>query len=229
MTKAKEPEEFFEVLRSAKREKELIKARPESKAGAEPVQKQPEPAAKPPPKSPIENKFPFSVFAENEPTITLRRSTLIFSVIVVAVLLFISYALGKRVSRARPPQKKPAVKSGEIKETRRPALPEELRNKSVICMKVFDHTQNAGPANARAYREFLNVSPDAAFIKSRGKKAFIISHDRKLIVCIGPFDGLTSPHVNWLLPKLRKLRHNGVQQFANAEVKPLPHYAKLFQ
>ena len=55
-------------------------------------------------------------------------------------------------------------------EVRRPALPEQLRNKCAVYLKVFDHTQEAGAANARAYRDFLSSSADAAFIRAAGKQ-----------------------------------------------------------
>ncbi len=175
-----------------------------------------------------EPKFPFSVFAEHEPTITIRRSTHIFVVIVIAVLLFIAYALG---TRSRPPRAfrgKTAARLAGVIETRGPALPDYLRNKYVVCMKEFDHTQDAGLANARAYRDFLNTSPDAGFIRAAGKAAFIVAEARRLIVCVGPFDFPSNADINGLLPRLRALPREGVRHFANADARPLPQYARLF-
>ncbi|MFH1732811.1 MAG: hypothetical protein ABIF82_14325 [Planctomycetota bacterium] len=196
-----------------------------------PEAQRPPPAAAASPETPpaaARRSFPMSVFAEDEPAITVRRSTLIFAAVVVVILFFIAFALGRRTAPRPKTSGRATVERNSREETRRPAVPDELRNKSVICLRVFSHTQEAGPANARAYREFLNESPDAAFIRSSGKKAFILAHRRELEVCVGPFDGLATPLVNELLPRLRELRHNGVCQFRGAEVQPVPVYAKVF-
>ena len=101
-------------------------------------------------------------------------------------------------------------------------------------MKVFDQTQAASAQNARTYREFLRSAEEAAFIRSERKRAFIVSVvsdygecRRKLIVCVGPFDGWDAPDLNRMLPKLRGLRYNDVQVFARARVEPLPHHAQI--
>jgi hypothetical protein len=228
------PEEFFEALRSAKREDQAKAAAaapgpaPAEEAAAENAPS--EPVASPLRAEPEQRSrsFPLSVFAEDEPTIAIRRSTLIFAVIVVAILLFISFRLGRGTAPRPETSRSPAVGRPERQDVRRPALPERLRGKSVICLKTFDLRQEASPANARAYRSFLNTSPEAAFIKSSGREAFIIAYQRELQVCVGPFKGLTTPTVNRILPKLRALRHNDVPQFAHADVRPVPYYAKVF-
>jgi len=232
VARAQGPEEFFEALRSAKRDDESKAAARES-AGAEgPAAENAQPEAVPPPPASEPGQqaksFPMSVFANDEPTVTIRRSTLIFALIVVAILLFISFAIGQRFASPAKTSRSPAAEVPERVGMRRPALPEHLRGKSVICLKTFDRTQDAGPANARAYRSFLKTSPEAAFIKSSGRAVFILEYERELQLCVGPFDGLTAPAVNQLLPKVRELRHNDVQQFAHADVRPVPYYAKVF-
>jgi len=237
VAKASGPEEFFEALRAAKRDEHAIPPSPapvEADGNAPPAPPEPAPqepaaAASPEtPPAPTRRSFPMSVFAEDEPSITVRRSTLIFAAIVVVILLFIAFAIGRRAAARPKTSRRATVERNSRENARRPAVPEELRSKSVICLRVFSHTQEAGPANARAYRDFLNGSPEAAFIKSSGKKAFILAHRRELEVCVGPFDGLATGLVNELLPRLRELRHNGVCQFRGAEVHPVPVFAKVF-
>ena len=231
-------EEFFEALRAARRERPHPEPAPGAEEGAEPAAEQaappPEPDAggAPSQQQPIppatHRRFPVSVFADNEPTITLRRSTVIFAIIAVAILLFISYALGKRAGSPSHPQNRERSQTGGLNEIRRPALPPELRNKLAIYMKEFDQTQDAGAANARAYRDFLNRSADAAFIRSAAKQAFIVSSGRKLILCVGPFDSLRGADINVLLPRLRELSYNGVQHFGGVNARLLPDDARLF-
>lgn len=238
MSKAQGPEEFFEALRAAKKGDHLGPPEPpsvEAEEGAARPSPAEDQAAPPDSAAPVEippasgrRSFPMSVFAEDEPSITIRRSTLIFAVIVIVILFFIAFALGRRAAAQPKRSRRATVARNSREETRGPAVPDEFRNKSVICLRIFSHTQGAGPANARAYRDFLNESAEVAFIKSSGKKAFILAHQRELQVCVGPFDGLATPLVNELLPRLRELRHNGVCQFRAADVQPVPVYAKVF-
>ena len=93
-------------------------------------------------------------------------------------------------------------------------------------MKVFDHTEEASEANARAYRDFLQQVP---FIRNSGKECFIASHDRRLMVGVGPFGAIDSPDLERMLPQLRGLPHEGVRVFARAGVERLPPLAKLFE
>jgi Na+-transporting methylmalonyl-CoA/oxaloacetate decarboxylase gamma subunit len=173
---------------------------------------------------------------EPEGTITVRRSTLIFAVLIVLVLLFIMYAIGKRVGKAdaapasrslRKPETVQTVR-GNLHETRRSALPPALRNKCAVFLKVVDHTQSAGAANARKCRDFLRQAPAARFIRAAEHDAFILAYNRKLFVCVGPFDGLETANIESMLPRLRTLRYNGLRQFRNASVAWLPHVARLF-
>jgi len=244
VARAHGPEEFFEALRSAKRDDEAAAAAAGSASAEEPVAETPQSTPTPPPASdtappPSPTK---SVFAKDDPTITMRRSTLIFAAIVVAILLFIAFALGKSAgtpastTRRTAPQELPvpimldtAGRETQEANTRRPTLPEHLRGKSVICLKRFYHTQDAGPANARAFRTFLKTSPDAAFVKSSGRQVFILEYKRELQLCVGPFDGgVGTPAATGLLQKLRQLRYNNVRQFDCADVRPVQHYAKVF-
>lgn len=234
MARAQGPEEFFEALRAAKRE-DQAKASASAPSPAPAEEAVTEEAPSEPVASPLRaepeqrgRSFPLSVFAEDEPTITMRRSTLIFAAIIVAILFLISFKLGRGTAPRPKASRSPAVKQQERQDVRRPVLPERLRGKSVICLKTFDLRQEASPANARAYRSFLNTSPEAAFIRSSGREAFIIAYQRELQVCVGPFKGLTTPTVNRILPKVRELRHNDVPQFAHADVRPVPYYAKVF-
>jgi len=93
------PEEFFEALRSAKREDQAKTTAsgpdPDTEAAAENAPS--EPVASPLRAEPEQRgrSFPLSVFAEDEPTITMRRSTLIFAAIIVAILFLISFKLGR--------------------------------------------------------------------------------------------------------------------------------------
>ena len=234
MAKVQGPEEFFEALRSAKRDDESKAAARESARMEGLAAEKPQPEAAPP--SPVSKpeqqarSFPMSVFASDEPTVTIRRSTLIFAVIVVAILLFIAFAVGRRSGARAKTSRRAVTEEQESVAVRRPALPEHLRGKSVICLRTFDLTEEAGPANARAYRDFLKTSPEAAFIKSSGRQVYILTHERELQLCVGPFDGLTTPAVNELLPKLRKLRYNNVRPFAHTDVdvRPVRYYAKVF-
>ena len=245
MAKARGPEEFFEVFRTVSQKSK--RPQPEAKKEPAPGAEEPAPPAEPKPQAapaagpatltprpsprPGESRFPFSVFAEDEPKIAIRRSTLIFALIVILVLLFISYAIGKRAGRsaAGRPRAATAIDRDGFLETRLPAQPDALRNKCVVVMKTLRHTEAANETNAREYRKFLNTSPDAAFIKAAGKQVFIVSYRQRLYVCVGPFDRLDSPDLDAMLPKLRRLRYNGIQQFANAGVEPLPHLAKLLE
>ena len=232
MARAQGPEEFFEALRAAKRDDESAAA---AAAGSvepeEPVAETPQPEATPPQASSTEQpRSPTtSVFAKDDPTITVRRSTLVFAAIVVAILLFIAFALGKRAGapvRAAGPA---PAEEPKVLPARGPVLPEHLRGKSVICLKTFYHTQDAGPANARAFRTFLKTSPDAAFVKASGREVFILEYKRELQLCIGPFDGgVGAPAATGLLQELRQLRYNNVRQFEYADVRPVQHYAKVF-
>lgn len=235
MPKEGRPEEFFEVFGAISRKSKHPAQQPEesppspdASASARPAPAAPAEPTEPQPDG-DERRYPLSVFAEDEPKVTIRRSTLIFAGILVLVLLFVAYALGRRARRRTTrPATTTSTRDG-MRETSRPALPGPLRDKCAVHMKVLDHTQQANAANARAYRDFLRTSPDATFIKSAGKKAFIISHSRRLVVCVGPFDSLQSADLNEMLPKLRELRYNHVQLFARARVQPLPLRAKLFE
>ena len=233
VARAQGPEEFFEALRAAKRDDGAKAAAAAPQRADEAAAGEPQPAAvdtpcpsepRQQPRSPVT-----SLFASDDPSITIRRSTLIFAVIVVAVLLFIAFALGRRSTSPSQPSSRAPAERVESESVRRPALPQHLRGKSVICLKTFDRTEDAGQANARAYRDFLRTSPDAAFVKSSGRNVFILSYERELQLCVGPFDGgVGTPAASDLLQKLRQLRYNEVQQFAHADVRPVPYYAKEF-
>ena len=256
MTKVEGPEEFFEVFRTARKNKQgtapADESRPEepdvsgaaagpaapnlaSEPGEEsawaprPEGKAPESAAEAP-ASTAPRRFPLSVFADDEPTITMRRSTLIFAIIVVLVLLFIAYAVGaKRASRSNPSSRAASSVTGDgVRETRRPALPEWLRGKCVVFARDFDSTQDRSSANAQAYCRFLNTSNEAAFVRGDGKQAFLLSlgpDERKLVVCVGPFDGVTGPQVDQFLSRLRGLLYEGTARpFATASVVQLDQF-----
>ena len=226
------PEEFFEALRSAKRDRlhEPAPANEEHGAKSESVEptKPVEPAGPQPLQTPAQ-PLPPSTFAGNEPTISLRRSTAVFCVLVVLVLLFIAFALGRRVRRAVPhqPARATTTRNG-MTEVRRLALPEELRNKSAIFLKTFNRTESSAGPNARAYRDFLNTSPDAAFIRSADVRAFIISKDRELALCVGPFDTVEGPELQSVRRKIIDLPYRRVKQFGSAYGAQLPDDAKLF-
>ena len=233
VARAQGPEEFFEALRAAKRDDEARAAASAAQVTDAPEAEQPLRGTPlpPPAAEPKEQPRPFgsSPFASGEPTITVRRSTLIFAAIIVAILLFIAFAVGRRsTSPAQPSSRVPAERA-ESESVRRPALPQHLRGKVVICLKIFDLTEDAGPANARAYRDFLKTSPEAAFIRASGRKVYILSHERQLQLCVGPFDGgVRAPTTKALRDKLSGLRYNDVQQFAHADVRPVPYYAKVY-
>jgi len=248
VAKAHGPEEFFEVFRTVSQKGK--RTQPEAKEEPAPGPKEPVPSEESPPQAaaaaapaapaapaprpaqrPAEGRFPFSVFTEDEPKIAIRRSTLIFALIVIIVLLFIFYALGKRAGRSATAGARTttAIDRDGFHETRLPAQPDALRNKCVVVMKMLRHTQAANEMNAREYRDFLNTSSETAFIKAGGKQAFIVSYQQWLYVCVGPFERLDSPDLDAMLPNLRRLRYNSIQQFANAGVEPLPYLAKLFE
>lgn len=243
MAKTQGPEEFFEVFRKATSSEkpgvqepepspppEREQARPPEPpaAAATPEQATTSPAAAPPGDA---SRFPMSVFAEQEPTVTLRRSTLIFALILFLVLLFIAYALGRRARAPapRPSGEKVTVRRHGMEETRTPVLPQSLRNKYAVYMEDFDHRKNANVANALAVRDTLRGSPEAEFIGVGGKDVFILSYDHRLHVCVGPFDTLTGPGIDRMLPRLRALSHNGMREFAAAPVRALPPHARLFE
>ena len=232
MAKVEGPEEFFEALRAAQREHRPAATRPAAESVVEPEDRAepgPAPAAMEPaaaapdaaPEAPPSGRtYPMSVFAKDEPTVTIRRSTLVFAVIGALVLLFIAFAVGRRTA-ARPRSSRSRTTEREgYREVRQPSVPDEFRGKVRICVKTFDHTQEAGLANARAYRKFFNTAPETAFIRARGKKAFILQYERQLQVCIGPFEGIETPDVNELGPKIKELRFGGVRQFS-------PYVAKI--
>ncbi|MFO7900933.1 MAG: hypothetical protein R6V58_17975 [Planctomycetota bacterium] len=241
MARRQGPEEFFEVFRKAKEKdrRTAQPARPEPEQGPadEADAETPEPTG--PQRVPgpgrtdaqpeSGRRYPLSVFAEDEPTVTIRRSTLVFAIIVGLVLLFIAYALGRRSARpaARPTGTITRNRDGLI-ETSRPALPDRYRNKWAIHLKALDRTRRANPENARAYRDF--VRREADFLEEHGKEAFIISHGRELFVCVGPFeDARGNPELHRMVDKLRGLRYNGGRLFASASVRRLPRRAKLFE
>jgi len=219
VAKAEGPEEFFEALRTVREEKSAARPSPPAKPEpAEPSTERPEPVAKP-----IEPAV--SAFAAAEPTITLRRSTAVFVALGVLVLLFIAYALGRRSRGPNPAAGGETVKESGVRETRAPLLPPELQNTFAIFLKRFDGTQDAGEANARAYHEFLTTSPSARFLRDGGKRVLLISHNRHLELCVGPFQDLTEPDL--IRSELANLEYHGVRQFANSEVRRLPLDAKL--
>jgi hypothetical protein len=193
---------------------------------------QPPPSAEQRPAAP-ERRFPLSVFAEEEPTVTLRRSTLIFCIIVVLVLLFVAYSLGMRAgaSPSRKPQAPATISSQHTIEHRVPALPERYRNKPAACVKVLDHTQDASEPNALAYVSFFNEADETAFLRAAQKEAFVLSHDRKLYVYVGPFEpaAVSRRGENPVLSRLRSLRYKGVRQFARVGLEVLPERGKLFR
>ncbi|MFW6158309.1 MAG: hypothetical protein ACOC8E_03015, partial [Planctomycetota bacterium] len=85
MARRQRPEEFFEVFRKA-REKDRRTARPAPpEPGPGPAEEAdaeaPEPAGPTRTGAPPETgrRYPLSVFAEDEPTVTIRRSTLVFA------------------------------------------------------------------------------------------------------------------------------------------------------
>jgi hypothetical protein len=246
MTKAQGPEEFFEVLRSARTKERAATAAAQAARDArqadevrppeQPIAKKPEPEPSPEPEvaeaspqtpSPAPTKrLPLSAFSEDEPTIAVRRSTLIFVALAVLVLLFIAFALGRRTA-AKPTvsAEGPRVtERGNLTEKREPAHPARFRNKYMVYLHTLDHTQQASQANAKKYREMLQSLPAAELIAKAGKEAVIMAYDRKLFVCVGPFDALDSPDLNQLLPRLRALD----VKFATASVQRLPYMAKTF-
>jgi len=237
VAKMEGPEEFFEALRSAKRDR-LHKPAPASgEAGSTQEPAQPvkpvvpaEPASEPVPLTPTATRrLPPSVLAKNEPTISLRRSTAIFCVLVVLVLLFIAFALGRRVGRAAPQQPAQATTTRNgMTETRRLAPSEQFRGKSAIFLKTFDRRDSSAEANARTYRDFLNTSPDAAFIRSANARAFIISRGRELTLCVGPFRNVEGPDMKSVYDKIVNLPYREVKQFGSAYGSPLPEDARLF-
>lgn len=263
MARPKGPEEFFEVLRSAQRGKEPKPAAagapksvdrppiaPEAggeasreaggeRAGVTEAPRGGAASAPSPPSTPAtsqaaaQRRFPFSVFTESEPTVTLRRSTLVFAVVVGVILISVAYGIGRRVGRGAPARSRTLPSPGGMMETRVPALPAELRGKCAVVAKVFDHTQEANPANARAYRDFLSnylrTAADAAALRAGGKSAFILSYARELAVCVGPFDRPDSLDAVAAQAKLRTLRFRNVLQFADASVERLRADAKLFE
>ena len=228
MAKAQGPEEFFEVFREASHKSKHRPQKAEEPADGPPpsVTEEPTPppelAARPEPRT-----FPLSVFADDEPTVTIRRSTLVFCILVVLVLLFIAYALGRSGRRPARTSGPTTSRRNGVVETSRPGLPERYRNKLVAWMRVLKRTEPSHPDNARAYRDFLRQN--ATFLEQGGKDAFIISYDRKLVVCVGPFDGFNSQDVTDMLPKLHRLRYNDAQLFARASVRRLPAHATLFE
>jgi len=246
----KGPEEFFEVFRTASRKPaarpetggasatlppEPVQAESEAESAIEPPQMAEE-QVRPATEQPVQarqasrGKLPFSIFAEDEPTITIRRSTLVFAVFAVAVLLFIFYALGKRAGRPSAPQAdSPTMRRDGLIERGRPAIPDNLRNKWAACVQVLDHTREANMANARAYCVFFNTAPETRFLRDAGKQAFIVSQQQKLHVYIGPFDLPDGPDADSLLPKLQQLAHQGVKKFTGASLEYLGNhrYAKL--
>jgi len=214
------------VLRSARTKERVAveepQPEPESSSEPEPVEAGPQPTSPAPPK-----RLPLSAFSEDEPTIAVRRSTLIFvALLAVLVLLFIAFALGRRTA-AKPTvsAEGPRVtERGNLTEKREPAHPARFRNKYMVYLHTLDHTQQASQANAKKYREMLQSLPAAELIAKAGKEAVIMAYDRKLFVCVGPFDALDSPDLNQLLPRLRALD----VKFATASVQRLPYMAKTF-
>lgn len=252
MAKHQGPEEFFEALRKAR---DKGRRPPDSPEG-EP-EPQPEPAEEPeadrPPQAssvttpkeavgPQERRDeqppdqqqqgarrPLSFFEETEPTITIHRSTLVFAVLLALVLIFIAFALGRRSAPRPGPQTGTITRDRDgLIETTRPALPDEYRDKWAIHLTALDQTRRANSENARAYRDFVRQQAD--FLEETGKDAFIISYDRRLFVCVGPFeDAQENPVLDRMVDKVRELRYNGTALFARASVRPLPRRAKLFE
>lgn len=246
MAKMKGPEEFFEAFRTASQRPRPSRREPDQPSTTPPakpvdldterVVPAPQEIGVPPGPSSDQTpqasrgKTPCLVSTEDEPTITIRRSTLIFALVVIAVLLFIAYALGKRAGR--PVQAQPTSQSMRregLIERGRPAIPEKLRDRWAACVQVLDHTHPANVANARTYCEFFNAAPETRFLRDAGKQAFIISQDQKLHVYVGPFDLPDGPDVEILLPRLRQLAHQGVKKFTGASLEYLGNYryAKL--
>ena len=233
VAKAQGPEEFFEALRSAQRDSEADTPVAPAPGAETPAAEapQPNPVATPRVSQATEQPRPAtaSVFAKDDPTITIRRSTLIFAAIVAVILLFIAFAIGKRAGAPAKTTSDAAAQDPKALNTRGPAVPDHLRGKSVICLKTFGRKQDAGPANARTFRTFLETSPDAAFVKSSGRQVFILEYENELQLCVGPFDGgVGTPTATGLLQELRQLRYNNVRQFDYADVRPVQDYAKVF-
>lgn len=249
MSKMQGPEEFFEVFRTASQKPSAVRREPGETSATPPPrpergEPQTEDAGEPPrpPEEPVRSvperapqasrsRMPFSAFADDEPTITVRRSTLFFALVIVAVLLFIAYALGKRAGRPASSQANTLtmVQRDGLIERGRPAIPEKFRDKWAACMQVLDHTRPANVANARSYCEFFNKAPETRFLRDAGKEAFIVSQDQKLHVYVGPFELPDGTDVDTLLPKLRHLPHQGVKKFTSASLEYLGNYryAKL--
>ncbi len=242
MAKVEGPEEFFEALRAAQRDQKAAATQPAPGPAPEPEDRaEPEPAPQPvapaepapvapevAPEAPDPNRtYPMSVFAKDDPTVTIRRSTLIFAIIGAIVLLFIAFAVGRRTApRPKATRSRTTEREG-YREVRQPSVPDGFRGKVRICVKTFDHTQEAGLANARAYRKFFNTAPETAFIRTRGKKAFILQYERQLQVCIGPFEGIETPAVDELGPKIKDLKFGGVRQFSNPYAAKIPPYSTV--
>jgi hypothetical protein len=241
MAKAQGPEEFFEALRAARSEEQDALEQPAEPAPkpSEPLAPRAEdPAPAPPPLEPIpapmprtqaapakSSRFPLSVFADNEPTIAVRRSTIIFALLIALVLIFIAYAVGLRAGKkAKGPARLPRTSvRGNLHEKREPAHPARFQNKYMVQLRVLDRTQQAGEANARKYRDTLQSPPGSSIIRGAGKEVVIMTYNRKLFVCVGPFDALDSPDLNRILPRLRALDVN----FSAASVLRLPYMAKI--
>jgi len=165
----------------------------------------------------------------SDPVIRLRRSTLIFAIIMAVVLMFITYALGRRARAEAAPPAQNSIERQDVNQAATPSLPARLVGKSAIFLKEFDSTQRASQANALAYRNHIAESADAAFIRQAGKSPFVlmVGRDRKLAVCIGPFDSIAGPEIDAMLAKARALTFNGVKPFHAAYTAKLPSAAKI--
>lgn len=215
VAKMEGPEEFFEAFRTSHR-KPVTPSDPSVRTSA--GDDEPQESADPEPDAPAGEtaRRPLSsVFSESEPTITLRRSTLIFSLVLVFVLLFIAYAMG--TSRARQ-----APSAGQ--KSSQTAAP-KMTGQWAIVLKEFRTTDSSSLANATDYRNYLRQKPEVL----SNKDAFILSSmsDRKLLLCVGPFQYQDSPQVSEILPRLRTLQYLGVRQFGNAQVQPLPSESQV--
>ncbi len=187
------------------------------------------PSPQPAPKT-TGSRWHYSRYAEDEPTIPVRRSTIIFAAVALVVLLFIAYAIGKRSAAPSAPSRadQPTQLDSGVLHSQRPALPAELKDHFVIHVKNFDHTQTAAEANARAYEDFLNTDPATAFLRQYGKKVYILSYDQELLVCVGPFDGENDATARTVRSQLQDVRRNGLLQFPRADLIKAPEYARLF-
>lgn len=226
MPKHDGPEEFFEALRSARKDRQPRQPIIGSGQVDSPAEEPEERKADAPNTTPSVDS-PAS--SGTDPVIRLRRSTLVFAIIMAIVIVFIAYAVG-RSAHGETPSPSLRVSQAPVYTTQASSLlPVELRGKSAIFMKEFDYTQDASRANALAYCKYLNETPDSAFIVKTGKRSFILSvvDQRKLVVCVGPFNALAGPDIDALLPKVREIRFNGVKPFRAAYAATLPPTAKI--